>query len=112
MSVSGSTGEVLAIVAKLESESWLARLGITLVTEVSLSEVKDDLCRFLRESENIVVTRHDKPTGVLIGFEFEADWFDVRLEHDPTFWSELRRRERASLLVVGSNWKISIDRAL
>jgi hypothetical protein len=50
-----------------------------------------------------VVTRHDKPTGVLIGFEFEADWFDVRLEHDPTFWSELRRRERASLLVVGSN---------
>ena len=78
----------------------------------SLSEVKDNLSGFLRESENIVVTRHGKPTGVLICFESEDDWFEVRLEHDPAFWSELRRRERACLLVVGSNWHISIDRAL
>jgi prevent-host-death family protein len=66
--------------------------------EVPLSEVKDDLSRYLREaeSESIVITRHGKPAGVLIGFESEDDWFEYRLEHDPRF---LRRIEtaRASL---------------
>ena len=31
---------------------------------------------------------HGKPAGVLIGFEFEEDWFDYRLEHDPRFLAE------------------------
>ena len=66
--------------------------------KVALSNVKDDLSRFLRlaEKEEIVITRHGKPAGVLIGFESEDDWFDYRLENDPRF---LRRVEsaRASL---------------
>lgn len=64
------------------------------VKEVPLSEVKDDLSRYLREAETqeIVITRHGKPAGVLIGFESEEDWFDYRLEHDPRF---LRRIEQA-----------------
>jgi prevent-host-death family protein len=59
-----------------------------------LSEIKDDLSRFLREAEKqeIVITRHGKPAGVLIGFESEDDWFDYRLENDPRF---LRRIEGA-----------------
>jgi prevent-host-death family protein len=59
----------------------------TLVKEVPLSEVKDDLSKFLREAEKqqIVITRHGKPAGVLIGFGSEDDWFDFRLEHDPRF---------------------------
>jgi len=54
---------------------------------VALAEVKDDLSRFLRlaESEEIVITRHGKPAGILIGFETEDDWFDYRLEHHPEF---------------------------
>jgi prevent-host-death family protein len=62
--------------------------------QVPLSEVKDDLSRFLREAETqeIVITRHGKPAGVLIGFESEDDWFEYRLEHDPRF---LRRIEEA-----------------
>ncbi|HZB94066.1 MAG TPA: type II toxin-antitoxin system Phd/YefM family antitoxin [Stellaceae bacterium] len=62
--------------------------------EVPLSEVKDDLSRFLREAEKqeIVITRHGKPAGVLIGFESEDDWFEYRLENDPRF---LRRIEKA-----------------
>jgi prevent-host-death family protein len=62
--------------------------------EVPLSEVKDDLSRYLREAETqqIVITRHGKPAGILIGFESEEDWFDYRLEHDPRF---LRRIEQA-----------------
>ena len=62
--------------------------------QVSLSEIKDDLSRYLHEAETeeIVITRHGKPAGVLIGFESEEDWFEYRLEHDPRF---LRRIEQA-----------------
>jgi prevent-host-death family protein len=62
--------------------------------EVPLSEIKDDLSRYLREAETkeIVITRHGKPAGLLIGFESEEDWFEYRLENDPRF---LRRIEQA-----------------
>lgn len=61
---------------------------------VALNEVKDDLSKYLRLAEKgaIVITRHGKPAGVLIGFGDEDDWFDYRLEHDPRF---LERVERA-----------------
>ena len=64
------------------------------VKEIPLSEVKDDLSHFLREAEkgDIVITRHGKPAGVLIGFASEDDWFDYRLENDPRF---LRRVAQA-----------------
>jgi len=64
------------------------------VKEVPLSEIKDDLSRYLREAETqeIVITRHGQPAGILIGFESEEDWFDYRLENDPRF---LRRIEQA-----------------
>jgi prevent-host-death family protein len=62
--------------------------------QVPLSELKDDLSRFLREAakREIVITRHGKPAGVLIGFASEDDWFDYRLENDPRF---LRRIDQA-----------------
>ena len=64
------------------------------VRQVALSAIKDDFSRFLREAEGgeIVITRHGKPAGVLIGFGSEDDWFDYRLETDPRF---LRRIEKA-----------------
>ena len=70
----------------------------TRVRQVPLSEVKDDLSRFLREAEKgeIVITRHGKPAGVLIGFASEDDWFDYRLENDPRFLARIERA-RASL---------------
>ena len=54
---------------------------------VALSELKDDLSKFLRlaEREQIVITRHGKAAGVLVGFASEDDWFEYRLEHDPRF---------------------------
>lgn len=62
--------------------------------KIALSEVKDDLSRYLRLAENgeVIITRHGKPAGVLIGFRSEEDWFDYRLENDPRF---LRRIESA-----------------
>jgi len=61
---------------------------------VPLSEVKDQLSKYLRlaNKEEIVITRHGKPAGVLRGFKNEDDWFEYRLEHDPRF---LRRIEEA-----------------
>jgi prevent-host-death family protein len=55
--------------------------------QAKLSEVKDRFSEYLRlaEDEEIVVTRHGKPAGVLVGFATEDDWFDYRLEHDPRF---------------------------
>lgn len=57
------------------------------VRAVPLSAIKDDLSRFLCEAESreIVITRHGKPAGVLIGFASEDDWFEYRLENDPRF---------------------------
>ena len=61
---------------------------------MALAKVKDDLSRYLRlaESEEVVITRHGRPAGVLIGFGSEEDWFDYRLEHHPEF---LRRIAKA-----------------
>lgn len=66
--------------------------------KVALSEVKDDLSRYLRmaEREEIVITRHGKPAGVLIGFEGEDDWFEYKLERDPRFLARIEQA-RASL---------------
>ena len=61
---------------------------------VALAKVKDDLSRYLRlaESREVLITRHGRPAGVLIGFGTEEDWFEYRLEHHPEF---LRRVEKA-----------------
>jgi hypothetical protein len=64
--VGGGTVEVLAIVAKSEPESWLELFG-----------------------SPVVITRHGKPAGVLVGFESEEDWFDDRLENDPRFLARI-----------------------
>lgn len=66
--------------------------------EVPLSEVKDDLSRYLREAEQgpVVITRHGKAAGVLIGFESEEDWFEFRLENDPRFLARIEKA-RASV---------------
>jgi prevent-host-death family protein len=62
--------------------------------EVALAEVKDDLSKYLRLAvdEEIVITRHGRPAGILIGFGSDEDWFEYRLEHHPEF---LRRIEEA-----------------
>jgi prevent-host-death family protein len=65
--------------------------------KVPLSEVKDDFSRYLREAEKeeVVITRHGKPAGVLIGFESEDDWFDYRIEHDPRFLHRVEAARRS-----------------
>ncbi len=66
--------------------------------QIALSEIKDNLPRFLREaaSEQIVITRHGRPAGILVGFASEDDWIDYRLEHDPRFLDRIAKA-RASI---------------
>jgi prevent-host-death family protein len=67
------------------------------VRRVALSEIKDDFSRFLREAgkQEIVITRHGKPAGVLIGFGSDDDWFDYLLENDPRFLRQIERARRS-----------------
>jgi prevent-host-death family protein len=59
--------------------------------EVALADIKDQLSKYLRkaEQEGLVITRHGKPAGVLIGFKSEEDWIDYRLENDPKFLARI-----------------------
>jgi prevent-host-death family protein len=74
--------------------------------QVALSELKDDLSKYLRlaEDEAIVITRHGKPAGVLVGFASEDDWFDYKLEHDPRFLQRVARARKS--LQAGEGVKI------
>lgn len=52
-----------------------------------MAKVKDDFSRYLRlagEGE-VVITRHGRPAGVLIGFADEEAWIDYRIENHPEF---------------------------
>ncbi|HEX9940897.1 MAG TPA: type II toxin-antitoxin system prevent-host-death family antitoxin [Thermoanaerobaculia bacterium] len=62
--------------------------------KVAISEVREDLPKYLRiaEEEDVVITEGGKPAGVLIGFRSEDDWLDYQLENNPRF---LRRIEEA-----------------
>jgi prevent-host-death family protein len=54
---------------------------------VALAKVKDDFSRYLRLASQVevVITRHGRPAGVLIGFENEEAWVDYRIENHPEF---------------------------
>ncbi len=55
--------------------------------QVPLNKVKDDLSRYLRmaENEDVIITRHGVPAGILIGFEDPEVWWEELLVRDPRF---------------------------
>jgi prevent-host-death family protein len=65
--------------------------------KVALSDAKDHLSEYLdlAEKEEVIITRHGKPAGVLIGFATEDDWFDYRLEHDPRFLARIEAARKS-----------------
>ena len=64
---------------------------------MALAQVKDDLSKYLRlaAQEEIVITRHGRPAGVLIGFASDDDWFEYRLEHHPEFLQRVAKARAA-----------------
>ena len=73
---------------------------------VGLAEVKDRLSEYLRQAgkERIVITKHGKPAGVLIGFETEDDWFEYRLENDPQFLKRVTKARAGLRAGKGIPW--------
>jgi prevent-host-death family protein len=63
----------------------------------ALAKVKDDFSRYLRLASEgeIVITRHGRPAGVLIGFEDEEAWIDYRLENHPEFLERVAEAREA-----------------
>ena len=61
--------------------------------KVPLTKMKEALSKYLRiaQREEVVITRHGRPAGMLIAFANDDDWADF-LEHDPRF---LKRVEEA-----------------
>jgi prevent-host-death family protein len=74
--------------------------------KIALAEVKDHLSECLRDAatEAIVITRHGKAVGVLIGFASEDDWFDYRLENDPAFLARIQKARTDIRAGKGVNW--------
>jgi prevent-host-death family protein len=54
---------------------------------IPLNQLKDDLSRYLRlaEKEDVIITRHGVPAGILIGFEDPEAWWEELLLRDPRF---------------------------
>ena len=65
--------------------------------EIAVSKLKRNLSRYmpLAEKEEIVITRHGRPAGVLTTFRSEDEWFDYRLEHDPRFLQRVAAARRS-----------------
>jgi len=64
---------------------------------VALAKVKDDFSRYLRlaSSGEIVITRHGRPAGVLIGFADEEAWVEYQIENHPEFLERVANARRA-----------------
>ena len=60
---------------------------------VALNEVKDELSRYLRiaEKEDVIITRHGVPAGMLIGFEDPDDWWEELLLRPPRFQERIEQ---------------------
>ncbi|MBE2236272.1 MAG: type II toxin-antitoxin system Phd/YefM family antitoxin [Caldilineaceae bacterium] len=65
--------------------------------QVPLNQVKDELSRYLRmaETEDIIITRHGVPAGILIGFEDPEAWWEELLLRDPRFQERIAQARRA-----------------
>ncbi len=65
--------------------------------QVPLYEVKNDLSRYLRlaEKEDIIITRHGVPAGILIGFEDPEDWWEEALLRHPQFQARIARARQS-----------------
>jgi prevent-host-death family protein len=71
---------------------------------VALAKVEDDFSRYLKMAadQEIVITRHGRPAGVLIGFQSEEDWFEYRLENHPEFLRRVQEARQAIRARLGT----------
>ena len=75
--------------------------------QIALAEFRDHLSQYLveAEEEQIVVTKHGKPAGVLTGFATDDDWFDFQLENDPRFLKKIKESRASIRAGQGIPWE-------
>src|SRR3954470_14770621 len=66
--------------------------------QVPLYEVKNDLSRYLRiaEKEDVIITRHGVPAGILIGIEDPEDWWEEALLRHPRFQKRIAQARQSA----------------
>lgn len=66
--------------------------------QVPLYEVKNDLSRYLRiaETEDVIITRHGVPAGILIGFADPEDWWEEALLRHPLFQKRIAQARQSA----------------
>jgi prevent-host-death family protein len=64
---------------------------------VALAKVKDDLSRYLKLASDgeILITKHGRPAGVLIGFADEEAWVDYQIANHPEFLERIAQARDA-----------------
>ena len=74
---------------------------------VAFAELRDHLSKYLIEAgeEQIVITKHGKPAGVLTGFASKDDWFDFQLENDPRFLKRIEESRANTRSGHGIPWE-------
>jgi prevent-host-death family protein len=65
--------------------------------KIALNEVKNELSKYLHEAEkeDIIITKHGKPAGILKGFKDEDEWLEYRIENDPEFLARIERARKS-----------------
>jgi prevent-host-death family protein len=63
------------------------------MTRIALHEAKNQLSTLLKKAakDRVLITRHGRPAGILIGFADEEDYFDYQLENDSRFEARIAR---------------------
>jgi hypothetical protein len=57
----------------------------------------------------VVITRHGRPAGVLIGFATEEDWVDYQLENDAEFLARIAAARAAIRGGQGTRFEELVD---
>ena len=78
------------------------------VKKVSLSEVKDDLSRYLREAEDreVVITRHGKPAGYSSGSRRRTIGSTTGFRTTHVFWRTSRKLGRTCAPGEAFAWRM------
>ncbi len=64
----------------------------------ALSELKDHLSSYVKNSirEEVIITNHGRPVGVLMGFANEDEYIEYRLLNDPHFVKMINQARKES----------------
>ena len=75
--------------------------------QVAFAELRDHLFRYLVEAgkDQIVITKHGKPAGLLTGFATDDEWFDFQLENDPRFLKKIEESRASVRAGQGIPWE-------